>query len=70
VQVRTLDVGSGANAKNTFTVVAEWPAHGVIVRESGVILAESAHRAELAAKLHLPTLYQTTDAVKAGGLMS
>jgi putative ABC transport system substrate-binding protein len=70
VDVRQLDIGSAANLANTFATAAQWPAHGVIVRQSGLILAERARIADLAAELHLPALYQSTELVEAGGLMS
>jgi putative ABC transport system substrate-binding protein len=70
VQVRTLDVRVADDFANAFAAAASWPADGVIVRGGGLILTERARLAELAARTHLPAIYQNTENVDAGGLMS
>jgi putative ABC transport system substrate-binding protein len=69
MQVRALDV-SADDLASAFATAASWPAHAVIVRGGGLILTERARIAELAAGSHLPAIYQNTENVEAGGLMS
>ncbi len=70
VQVRVLDVASADDLASAFASAASWPAHGVMVTESGLFLNQRARIAQLAAEIHLPAMYQVNEFVDAGGLMS
>jgi putative ABC transport system substrate-binding protein len=70
VEVQALDVGSADDLASAFAAAADWPAHGVIVRGGDLILTERARIVELAAGIHLPAIYQSTEFVDADGLMS
>jgi putative ABC transport system substrate-binding protein len=70
VQVRVLDVASPDDLASAFATAASWPAHGVMVSESGLLLNQRARLAQLAADFHLPAMYQVNEFVDAGGLMS
>ena len=54
----------------TFATAANWPADGAIIGQSGLFFTERARIAELAAGVHLPAVYQSTEFVDAGGLMA
>jgi putative ABC transport system substrate-binding protein len=60
----------GGDLASAYADAARWPAHGVIVRGGGLVLTERARIAELAVGIHLPAIYQFTENVDAGGLMS
>jgi putative ABC transport system substrate-binding protein len=70
VQVQALYVASADDLTGAFRTAASWPAHGAIVSESGLFLAERARIAALAAGIHLPAMYHANEFVDAGGLMS
>jgi putative tryptophan/tyrosine transport system substrate-binding protein len=70
VGVRGLEVSSSADLTSAFEAAAECPADGVIIWQSGLILTDRAHIAELAAGMHLPAMYPATELVYAGGLVS
>jgi putative ABC transport system substrate-binding protein len=70
VQVRALYFNSADDLASAFATAASWPAHGVIVAQSALLLSERARIAELAARSHLPAMYGAKEFVEAGGLMS
>jgi len=70
VQIQALYVASADDLASAFATAASWPAHGVIVTQSGLFLAERARIAKLAAGIQLPAMYQANEFVDAGGLMS
>jgi putative ABC transport system substrate-binding protein len=70
VQVQALDVASADDLATAFATAASWPAHGVIVGQSALFLTERTRIAELASGMHLPAMYQATEFVEVGGLMS
>jgi putative ABC transport system substrate-binding protein len=70
VHVQELEVGSADDLEGAFATAARWPADGVLLRQSGLLLSQRTRIAALAAGLHLPAMYQSTEFVAAGGLMS
>jgi ABC-type uncharacterized transport system substrate-binding protein len=70
VQVQALYFGSADDLAPVFAVATGWPAHGVIVADSVITLAQRAHIAELAARSRLPAMFGSKEMVDAGGLMS
>ena len=70
LQVQVLEVRTSDDLPSAFATAASWPAHGVIVGQSALLLTERARLAELAARSQLPAIYTSTEFVQAGGLMS
>jgi ABC-type uncharacterized transport system substrate-binding protein len=70
VQLQALYFGSADDLATVFAIATGWPAHAVTVPESAITLAQRARIAELAARSHLPAMYEANEFVEAGGLMS
>jgi putative ABC transport system substrate-binding protein len=70
VQVQAFYFNSADDLVSAFANAASWQAHGIIVAQSALLLSERARIAELAAGIHLPAMYQSSEFVEAGGLMS
>jgi putative ABC transport system substrate-binding protein len=68
--VQALYFGSADDLATVFAIATGWPAHAVTVPDSAITLAQRARIAELAARSHLPAMYEANEFVEAGGLMS
>jgi putative ABC transport system substrate-binding protein len=70
VQVQALYVAFLDDLPSAFATAASWPAHGVMVAQSALLLSERGRIAELAGGMQLPAMYHSYEFVESGGLMS
>ena len=70
VELLALEPRTSDDLDSIFATAARWPAQALLIGQSGLFFKERARIAELAARIRLPAMYQTTEMVEAGGLMA